>query len=143
MPSFKFHKWFNYIFLIIVPFLLLKVRSEVALLMLFYAIGVYVGTNWITPDLDTISLPTNKHGIVWKLFWTPYRWTHKHRGMSHTFRGSLERILYILPLFLIVFILTGWNRLILIVYIEIMFGIIVSNVAHVMLDKAAHHIFLK
>lgn len=135
MSSFKLHKWFNYIFLILVPFLFLKVNLGVFLMMLFYAIGVYVGTNWITPDLDIVSTPTNKHGFIWKLFWTPYRWMHKHQGVSHTFMGSLERVLYISPLFLIIFALAGWNKLILIISAGIVFGIIVANIAHVTLDK--------
>jgi uncharacterized metal-binding protein len=140
MPSFKFHKWFNYIFLIILPFLFLIVSLGVSLLMLFYAIGIYVGTNWITPDLDIISTPTNKHGIIWKLFWTPYRWTHKHQGVSHTLMGSLERILYISPLFLIIFILTGWNKLILINNAGMIFGIIVANATHITLDRIVRSI---
>lgn len=56
-------------------------------------------------------------------------------GSSHTFMGSLERVLYISPLFLITFALTGWNKLVLIISAGIVFGIIVANIAHVTLDK--------
>jgi hypothetical protein len=48
MSSFKFHKWFNYIFLILVPFLFLKVNMGLFILEVFFALGVYIGTKWIT-----------------------------------------------------------------------------------------------
>lgn len=69
------------------------------------AVGGLVGCI-VDPDLDMHQHTQSEQrvwrynrllGFLWSLYWTPYDWTHPHRGKSHTWPvGTLERLLYAL-----------------------------------------------
>jgi len=57
----------------------------------FLVAGYFIGTCFLTPDLDTQSEPSNKCGVAC----APYRMMFKHRGMSHhVLWGIISRIVY-------------------------------------------------
>lgn len=150
MPSYKTHKFFNYVvvFPIIcgILYFLNQWSYSVGILLL---LGFYLGTNWITPDLDTNSAPSNKNRI-WRILWTPYRWIMPHRGDSHKIAvGFIGRMLYlniIIGLLAYLLIPVPWYSLIwqavttpeLFVMISlVMFGIMIANAGHIVLDRIA------
>jgi uncharacterized metal-binding protein len=98
MPSFTTHRRTNYLLFII--------ASAVAYyqygwfdwaIMTWLAIGFYVGTDWVTPDLDTDSYPYHGHGKLWQLICLPYKTFWHHRSQSHRiFSGIVWRLIYFL-----------------------------------------------
>jgi uncharacterized metal-binding protein len=94
MPNFKRHQQTCYEWLI----LLLTIYSAIItkdFVIPLYTIGFIVGTNYITPDLDTGSTPYNKH----KWLWFIYKKSSKHRGMSHNILlGVMIKIIYLIIL---------------------------------------------
>lgn len=60
----------------------------------------------VEPDLDHNWTTQSEHqvrrynwllGRMWSAYWTPYDWTHAHRGISHTWPlGTLGRFVYAL-----------------------------------------------
>lgn len=74
-------------------------------IMLGVAAGGLVGL-LVDPDLDHHKHTQSEQrvwrynhllGRLWSLYWTPYDWTHPHRGSSHTWpTGTLGRFVYAL-----------------------------------------------
>lgn len=64
-----------------------------------FAMGYFVGTFWLTPDLDlATSRPSRRWGML-RLFWLPYAWLFPHRGLSHRpLLGAFTRLLYLVGL---------------------------------------------
>ena len=97
MPNFKTHQYVNYVLLILIS-IFLYYTYQLYYLYLFFIIGYIIGTNYITPDLDINSKPSN-HKIWWL-----YKKFSKHRGKTHSlFYGFLFPILYIM-IILIIFV---------------------------------------
>jgi uncharacterized metal-binding protein len=69
------------------------------------AVGAWLG-HLVTPDMDhhwttydewRIRRWNPLLGWLWSLYWTPYQWTHPHRGSSHTWpKGTFVRFVYCL-----------------------------------------------
>ncbi len=144
MPSFRMHRWFNYILfaigcLILNYFSLFNIYVISAL-----AIGFILGTEFITPDLDGESTPTERLGILW----LPYRIIRKHRGVSHSYvRGFIERIMYLFILISVIILLVKSDAYIsfirflitpaiLAVLMVMIIGIAIANGLHIVLDRA-------
>ncbi len=85
------------------------------------AVGSFLG-GIITPDLDIAYRTYEKNrvyrfnptlGGLWHLYWFPYGWLMRHRGLSHwLFLGTLTRAVYlILPFFLLYLYFFWWYPL--------------------------------
>ena|GEM_PF-2140992 len=70
---------------------------------LLIAAGAWVG-HILTPDIDHHRLTVEERrmlrrfkllGWLWIAFWWPYDRFNAHRGRSHTWRGTVERFLYL------------------------------------------------
>ena len=142
MPSFVNHRRFNYIVFIVLSLILYKFDMFNWIIMATIAIGVLIGTEFITPDLDTVSTVSGRMGVLW---W-PYRLFRKHRGISHSIvLGFIERITYLFVLISIGIALISWDS-----YIKflkflidpavialvgtVLFGIMIANGLHIVLD---------
>ncbi len=71
------------------------------------AFGFLVGGLWLSPDLDTLSRPLQRWGVL-KSFWWPYRKFIPHRSfLSHgPFIGTMIRLIYVMTvIILILFVL--------------------------------------
>lgn len=104
-----------------------------------FIITYFIGTVFLTPDIDTRSEPSRRCGVLFK----PYTIMSHHRGQTHKWYGSFFIILYILiilSLIIIIFdpsylfpfyntLLTYKNE---IVYAVI--GIFLSNFFHIVTD---------
>ncbi len=109
MPNFKTHQYINYIILILIS-ILLYYFGQLNYLFLIFIIGYIFGTQYITPDLDINSKPSNN--ILWSL----YKRLSHHRGKTHALLyGFLFPILYLtIILFVIIYIIgiiSGVNNL--------------------------------
>ncbi len=148
MPDYRRHAMFNYLIVLpllyVVLYLLNLLDISIAVLV---GIGFYIGTDWITPDLDTISTPTNKDRI-WKLFWLPYRKFSSHRGSSHNIlEGFVVRMLYfgaiagvilymLLTMTGMFFLVEQWKSMVVLVaVVYVLMGTFVANTGHVLLDR--------
>ena len=60
------------------------------------ALGFLVGGLWLSPDLDTVSRPTARWGVLAALWW-PYRRLLRHRSLlSHSpLLGTAGRLTYL------------------------------------------------
>jgi len=97
MPNFKKHKQLCYEWLILIITLYFIIIERNFLIPTFI-LGFIIGTNYITPDLDTGSTPYNRH----KWLWFIYKKSSKHRGKSHNIiLGVISKIIY-LAMFLLV-----------------------------------------
>ena len=66
------------------------------------AIAHLLGGLWASPDLDTVSRPYKRWGLL-KFYWLPYQKASKHRGISHApIFGTMGRVLYMCPLLLLI-----------------------------------------
>jgi uncharacterized metal-binding protein len=113
-----------------------------------FAIGFIIGTEFITPDLDGQSTPTQR----WGFLWIPYRILRKHRGVSHSYvMGFIERIVYLFILisFLILLIKSEAyistlqyiiTPVILAILIVVLVGIAVANGLHIVFDRVTSKI---
>lgn len=71
--------------------------------------GLFMGATMghlITPDIDHHWVTYEEHrmyrinrlfGTLWYIYWSPYQWVFKHRGLSHVIGfGTLTRFIYLL-----------------------------------------------
>jgi uncharacterized metal-binding protein len=143
MSSFKTHRRFNYLLFIIGCLVLNHFNMFNIYIMIVFGIGFILGTEFITPDLDGESTPTERLGILW----LPYRIIRKHRGVSHNYlRGFIERILYLFVLVSVIILLIKTDAYIsflkfiidpaiMAVLLVIIAGIAIANGMHIFLDK--------
>ncbi len=138
MPGYNAHRIFNYAILIVIAALALY-ESINPKQLLALSVGFYIGTDFLTPDLDTESTAIKKWGRF-KVLFLPYKWTFKHRRSSHNIiYGAVIRILYIsiiiLILYYIIFKSFPSETLFFSMYFILFFvGIIIANTLHVLLD---------
>ncbi len=142
MPGYNTHRLFNYLVFFIITlfmfyekFFMLDLSKVITLIL-----GFYIGTEFITPDLDTNSTAYKKWGKL-RFLILPYKWLFKHRGSSHSIiLGALVRILYITFLLLVSYFfifksfpleMTFYFEYILIFII----GVACANALHVILDE--------
>lgn len=144
MPAFKSHRRFNYLVFILIVIVLHWAHRFDLWIMATISIGVVVGTELITPDLDTNSVPYRRM----KPIWYPYRKLWKHRKSSHEILlGFIGRLLYAFLIISLVSLLfvnfeTYISTLTYIVapgrfgiFIGIVSGIAIANALHIFLDK--------
>lgn len=141
MPGYNAHRLFNYtVFITIAALLYVWQIPVINLKQLLVSIaGFYIGTEFITPDLDINSVAIKKWGSL-KILWLPYKWIFIHRQSSHNIvYGAVVRILYIsIILFSVYYLLFSSlpESTILSVYVFIfLIGIIIANALHVILDS--------
>ncbi|GEM_PF-821747 len=144
MPNYNAHRTFNYaVFIAITVLLYILSGSTLSAINLkhFLALGAgyYIGTDFITPDLDIKSKVIKRWGML-KVIWLPYMWLFKHGQSSHNIvYGGVVRILYIgiivLGVYYLIFRSLPPDTIISSVYIIIfLIGIIIANALHVVLD---------
>ncbi|HEY9204324.1 MAG TPA: DUF2227 family putative metal-binding protein [Candidatus Methanoperedens sp.] len=143
MPGYNTHRVFNYAVFIAVPILLYVWNISVIDIDLkhFLALGAgyYIGTDFITPDLDIESTAIKRWGRL-KLLWLPYKWLFKHGQSSHNIvYGAVVRVLYIglivLGVYYLLFRSLPLEMIGLPAYVLIfLIGIIIANALHVILD---------
>ncbi len=136
MSSFKTHRRFNYLIFIIGCLILNHFNLFNVYIMTTIGIGFIIGTELITPDLDTASTPSHRVGWIW----LPYRLAFKHRGVSHNpFLGFISRILYIALIIGLLCILFSVQPAVtpelLIIVAILVAGIAVANGLHILLDR--------
>ncbi len=138
MPGYNAHRIFNYAILIVIAALAWyeSINPEQLLAL---SIGFYIGTDFLTPDLDTESTAIKRWGWL-KILFLPYKWTFAHRQSSHNIvYGAVVRILYIsiimLFLYYILFKSFPSGTVFFSAYIILfLVGIIIANSLHVLLD---------
>lgn len=141
MPGYNVHRLFNYtvfIAIIVVIYVVDKTLINLKMLLALGA-GFYIGTDFITPDIDIDSTAIKRWGRL-KIVVLPYKWMFTHRQSSHNIvYGAVVRILYISIIILSVYYLlfnslppeTMFSS----VYVFIfLIGIIIANALHVLLD---------
>ncbi len=138
MPGYNAHRIFNYvIFAAIAALAWYESINPKQLLAL--SVGFYIGTDFLTPDLDTESTAIKRFGRL-KILFLPYKWTFTHRKSSHNIiYGAVVRILYItlimLVLYYVLFKSFPSGTVFFSVYILLfLIGIIIANALHVLLD---------
>jgi len=141
MPGYNTHRIFNYIiFIVAVSVVYYSGILHLSLIpLLVFGLGFYVGTEFVTPDLDIDSSAYKRWGRL-RFLMLPYKWLFKHRQSSHNiFYGAIVRILYIGTIiavsYYLIFRSFPLENIIFPVYIVIFLGgIIVANALHVILD---------
>jgi uncharacterized metal-binding protein len=143
MSSFKTHRRFNYLLFIMGCLILYHFNLFNLYVMITFAIGFILGTEFITPDLDGQSTPTQR----WGFLWIPYRIVRKHRGVSHSYvLGFIERIVYLLILISVLILLLKSEAYIstiqyiitpaiMAILIVVLVGIATANGLHIVLDR--------
>ena len=141
MPGYNTHRIFNYLIFIAIVLSLYNFGifhfSLVQLLVV--GLGFYIGTEFVTPDLDIDSSAYKRWGRL-RILVLPYKWLFKHRQSSHNiFYGAIVRILYITSIigvsyYLIFKSLPLENVLYPVHIIIFLGGIIAANALHVILD---------
>lgn len=142
MPGYNVHRIFNYTFFITIAALLYVWKIPVINLkqLLVFIAGFYIGTEFITPDLDIDSTAIKKWGKL-KILWLPYKWIFKHGESSHNIvYGTVVRILYIsIIIFSVYYLLfnslppeTMFSSVHVFIFL---IGIIIANALHVILDS--------
>ena len=142
MPAYNIHRLFNYsVFFVIVFFLYAK--------NVFYfgpwhfiaiASGFYIGTEFVTPDLDTDSAAHKRWGRL-RILMLPYKWAFRHRQSSHNIvYGAIVRLFYIVSLIFGIYYLVfrSFPQGLSISFVHVMVfsaGIIIANALHVILDS--------
>jgi uncharacterized metal-binding protein len=142
MPGYNTHRIFNYIiFIVAVLYLYYSGIFHLSLVQLLtIGIGFYIGTEFVTPDLDTNSSAYKRWGRL-RILMLPYKWLFKHRKSSHNiFYGAIVRIFYITAiiatLYFFIFKSFPLENILFPVHIIIFLGgIIAANVLHVILDS--------
>lgn len=142
MPGYNTHRIFNYLIFIVAVLSLnsfgVLYLSRIQLLAI--CIGFYIGTEFVTPDLDTDSAAYKRWGRL-RILVLPYKWLFKHRQSSHNiFSGAIVRILYITAIiavsYYLIFKSFSLENIIFPIYIFIFIGgIIAANALHVILDS--------
>ena len=139
MPGYNAHRLFNYaIFAAIAALAWHESVNPVQLLAL--GAGFYIGTDFLTPDLDTESIAIKRWGRF-KILLLPYKWAFAHRQSSHNIvYGAVVRILYIGLIILVSYYLlfnslpAGTISSSVYVFIFLI-GIIIANALHILLDS--------
>lgn len=136
MASFKTHRRFNYLIFIIGCLIMSHFNLFNVYVMITIGIGFIIGTELITPDLDTKSTPSQRAGWLW----LPYRLAFKHRGTSHNYvLGFVSRVLYIILLIALACFLFSIYPVItsefIVLALVIIMGIAIANGLHIVLDK--------
>ena len=142
MPGYNKHRIFNYIVFIVIALILYSenIFSFSPGMLLAICLGFYIGTEFVTPDLDVDSAAYKRWGRL-KILMLPYKWLFKHRQSSHNiFYGAIVRILYIsviiLGFYYLIFKSLPQEFTFSYVYVIIfLIGIILANALHVILDK--------
>jgi len=101
----------------------------------------------MSPDLDLEGWSISKSNwrkfpiigtvmqYVWHLLWLPYAKMNPHRGRSHTILGSIDRLLYLAPLWIWIYHLMDAPILFFIEIIgHLWLGIFVSDMGHIYRD---------
>jgi len=138
MPGYNTHRIFNYAILIAIA-ALAWYESINPKQLLALSVGFYIGTDFLTPDLDTESTAIKRWGKL-KILFLPYKWTFTHRKSSHNIiYGAVVRILYIsiimLVLYYVLFKSFPSETVFFSAYIILfLIGIIIANALHVLLD---------
>jgi uncharacterized metal-binding protein len=142
MPGYNSHRIFNY--LIFIAAVLYVYYSGILHLspaqLLVIGLGFYIGTEFVTPDLDIDSSAYKRWGRL-RFIMLPYKWLFKHRQSSHNiFYGAIVRILYITAIIAIFYYLVfkslPLENILYPVHIIIFLGgIIAANALHVILDS--------
>jgi uncharacterized metal-binding protein len=141
MPDYNTHRVFNYLAFLVISVLLFKLQVVITDVKLFLALGVgfYVGTDFITPDLDIESTAIKRWGRL-KVIWLPYKWLFKHGQSSHNILyGAIVRIIYfsiiIFAVYYLLFRSLPPETMISSIYVFIfLIGIIIANALHIILD---------
>ncbi|NJD76835.1 MAG: hypothetical protein FIB08_07040 [Candidatus Methanoperedens sp.] len=143
MPGYNTHRFFNYVVFIAVAILLylwnlpaidINLKNILAL-----TVGFYIGTDFITPDLDIESTAIKRWGKL-KILWLPYKWLFKHGQSSHNIvYGAIVRVLYIslilLGVYYLLFKSLPSGAITPSMYVLIfLIGITIANALHVLLD---------
>lgn len=142
MPGYNKHRLFNYIVFIVIALILYfeNIFSFSPGILLAIYLGFYIGTEFVTPDLDVDSTAYKRWGRL-KILMLPYKWLFKHRQSSHNiFYGAIVRILYIsviiLGFYYLIFKSLPQEFTFSYIYVIIfLIGIIFANTLHVILDK--------
>lgn len=141
MPDYNTHRVFNYLAFLVISVLLFKLQVVIPDMKLFLALGVgfYIGTDFITPDLDIESTAIKRWGRL-KIIWLPYKWLFKHGQSSHNILyGAIVRVMYfsiiILGVYYLLFRSLPPETMISSIYVFIfLIGIIIANALHIILD---------
>ncbi len=141
MPDYNTHRVFNYLAFLVISVLLFKLQVVITDIKLFLALGIgfYIGTDFITPDLDIESTAIKRWGRL-KFIWLPYKWLFKHGQSSHNILyGAIVRMMYIsiiiLGVYYLLFRSLPPETMISSVYVFIfLIGIMIANALHVILD---------
>jgi uncharacterized metal-binding protein len=141
MPGYNSHRIFNYI--IFIAAVLSAYYSGILHLspvqLLAIGLGFYIGTEYVTPDLDIDSSAYKRWGRL-RFLMLPYKWLFKHRQSSHNiFYGAIVRILYISVIiavsYYLIFKSLPLENILYPIYIFIFLGgIIAANALHVIMD---------
>jgi uncharacterized metal-binding protein len=141
MPGYNTHRIFNY--LIFIAAVLSLNSSGIFHLspiqLIAVGLGFYIGTEFVTPDLDTDSSAYKRWGRL-RILMLPYKWLFKHRQSSHNiFSGAIVRIIYITAIiavsYYLIFKSLPHENILFPMYIFIFIGgIIAANALHVILD---------
>ena len=142
MPAYNIHRLFNYVIFFIIVFFLYsgKILSFSPWHLIAITSGFYIGTEFVTPDLDTDSAAYKRWGKL-KILMLPYKWIFKHRQSSHNIiYGAIVRVLYITVIILIFYYLIfkslPFDMMLPSVFVIIFLsGIIAANALHVILDS--------
>lgn len=141
MPDYNTHRVFNYLAFLVISVLLFKLQVIITDMKLFLVLGVgfYIGTDFITPDLDIESTAIKRWGRL-KIIWLPYKWLFKHGQSSHNILyGAIVRVMYfsiiILGVYYLLFRSLPPETMISSIYVFIfLIGIIIANALHIILD---------
>jgi len=142
LPNDSTHRIINYLMLsvFIVANFYFNIEHDFKIIVVFM-ITYVLGTELFSPDLDTLSKPGKRLGVLSY----PIRKLSKHRGMGHNILfGWLLRLLYICTIVSIT--LFGANKLGYDFYwildythedmiLPIMAGLLLSNAVHIVADK--------
>lgn len=104
-------------------------------------IGLFVEPDldhhWRTQSEQRVRRISPVIGALWSAYWSPYDWTHPHRGRSHTWPiGTVERFIYILwPLILasLYEFLNNW-LFVLAFWLLVFVGMTVQDCLHIYMD---------
>ncbi len=143
MPGYNTHRLFNYgVFVAIVVLVYIWNISLASINLkqfLTLIAGYYIGTDFITPDLDIKSTAIKRWGGL-RFIWFPYKWLFKHGQSSHNIvYGAVVRIIYIsliiLGVYYLLFKSIPTGTMVSSVYVFIfLIGIIIANAMHIILD---------
>lgn len=142
MPKDATHRVINYLMLsvfIVVNFYF-NIERDFGIIIIFM-ITYILGTELFSPDLDIMSKPAKRLGILSY----PIRKLSKHRGMGHNILfGWLLKFLYICTIISIILFGTdklGYNFYWILDYVReemilsSLAGLLLSNAVHIMTDK--------